>query len=90
MAPESECCDEELLQGGGEGRSPKTKTGYLGEVWMKEGVVDAKTREKRVPGRDNSRGKSPEARTSLSYLWNISKARSTVSKWGVEQLRSMG
>lgn len=66
------------------------KTGYLGEVWMKEGVVDVKTREKRVPVRDNRRGKSPEARTSLPYLWNISKARSTVSKWGVEQLRSMG
>lgn len=39
---------------------------------------------------EHSRAKSPEARTSLPYLGNISKARSIVRERGVEQLRSMG
>lgn len=62
----------------------------LGEVWMTEGVGDVTTRQESIPGRGNSRVKSPEARTSLPYMGNISKARSIVSEWGVEQLRSMG
>lgn len=77
-----------------EAKEVSLKMGYLGEVWTKEGkegvVADVKTRLESIPGRDNSRETSPEARASLPYLHNISKARSKVSKWGGEQLRSMG